>query len=252
MRDAIRRMLGKVPLIALTSNPADAGKPSGAYRAPTNDMINFALDIATKEIARKAKFKVNSFVSVPIPAGISQDQPYGIPLNGIITNTPGFVQDLRRVVWQDNLGGAPMVLTFEPRETFDRNLLPLNQGGFPEYCWVDSYTLYLYGPPQSAGTLYCVAGVAPAGFLADNDTLQNDDVPVLYQDSWLFWSAAYLAATQIADAEMQGLAQVYGPKAVEEINAFLQWASAGKAPETQYSIGQLSYRVGQGCRSIRN
>lgn len=255
MRDEIRRKCGKVPLFDMilqetgVADPAAIGQPSPANPTPYNIEINTALDDATREINRRCHLVANLQMTYPVNAqNLTTNGPAYIRIRDM-TNPLGQVQQIRRIAW--NMGNNINTRLFPTsREDLDAQNYQYDnaQPGVPYWYWMESNQIAIFPAPSQNGTLIIVAGVSFPGFVGDNDIL--DDVPIDYQDAWLYGAVVELARRNQRDEQYAQALQDYTPKFEQSIRELREWKASTMNPEYTNSIKLRSYRTGT-LRPIR-
>jgi len=251
LRDAIRMRLGITPPSMKDPSSADYAQTAGLFPTwaawPSNAEINEALEEATRVINQRCAFRLNTSLTVTVPASPASFRgALSVDLTGITANgrEPGSINEIQRVHFTDSLGTpAPPLLPLS-RTTIDNlrwqidNQVPAP----PQQYWIEGYALNLYPAPNLAGTLQVIAGTAIVGFVTDTDVIEQ--LPSDYHIVWADFAAAELAGRNAQNVEYQGIAQRCNQKAESGILAILTWKNGEINQGEQPSIGVRTYRRG--------
>lgn len=258
-RDEVRRCLGIVPPIDDPASGAQAGEQPTNAPKPTNQEINQALQNAVSDCNRGAEFHQDRF-DIPVPAQVSGTLgPFQINLATLDPNTFGVlvspiarIVSVQRVLWhsgtQANPTSQPVLLAPVYRDNLDRggNTDYFNvPASLPQQWYVDGYSL-LITPAQNVVGVYqltCATGIR--GLMCDQDVL--DQVPIDYQNIFLYGAVFHVCIAETQDVEWKDRAAVYGARFERGIIQFKGWVYGGTGAPSPVLVFK-SYRTGYGTR----
>lgn len=256
LRDEIRRKCGRKPLIDYPPfDPQTAGEPSQAQPEPTNNEINAVLDLVTRQINAKCRFAANVNVVVQVAAVPSTYLGvYYTPIYNIPTGTPGLgnqaITEIRRLVYQDAVTNPTLLQATAMYQMDARQFnVDAEPPGTPRNYWVQGYQLALWPAPALACTVTMVIGTALAGFLTDNDHV--DQLPLTLHDAWLYGALTELGGRNARDQEWAYYQQVNAPVYADYLLQIADWAATDQNPEYSPAFTFNTYRRGAGLRSNR-
>lgn len=256
-RDTIRRKLGIVPPIDISmSNPAGAHPTNSPY--PTNMQINDALTDAIRDINRECGFHVQT-INVPVD-GVSAAiyGPYGMALKDMQPNTgtpsdyspPGFLNEIRRVLWTPDGGQTPVIVEAGYRDNLDRagsfdywQMLPQSS---PLRWYVEGYVVYIMPAQSQSGVYQFTLGTGIADFDCDDGTIPQ--IPIDFQNIFEYWAVVRLSKTQTMDVEAQTRAEMFAPDAARGLERFKEWVYGGTGAPQALVLFRSQYRRNYGTR----
>ena len=245
-RDLIRHFLNKRTSVDENGETVGVvGNPASSHPWPSNTQLNEQMAEAIKHVNRKCSLGHVQDLSVSLAATTANGpQPLSLmTLQAIEGLGVGNLNTVKRVWWDDGtqtrrlwplnrpeFDRAESVHAWGDEEFFRRGTAsaPLSEWqsaspGVPEWFWLEGPNLYLYPGAASAGTLHlmCGTGGAALGFRCDADTIGV--LPDDYHSAVWNLAAAYLAMTQVDDAEMLQVKTDRFALAQDNLNDILDW-----------------------------
>lgn len=225
LRERIRRdRLGIVTPIEMNLSTAAEGDAPTYQPDPSNNVINAAIEEALSEINGDIFFSGSSGM-IPIVVAAQTTGPYyQIDLQTAITSYTGTAQinNVSHAQWTPDDGNATRLIAKSFRELDrDRGDWMNAPVGVPQNYIIDSYNLYIYPAPSSAGTLNLMTGLSMLSPVDDTDTIGQ--LPADYHPTIMDMAAVRCIRTMIGNIEMQARLPILVPQIIEGKRLIRRW-----------------------------
>lgn len=237
-RDYIRRKLQITPPVDYGTGAV--GEQPTYFPDPSNAAINQALDDALSEYVVRVGYQVAPAVAFSIAAQTANGA-YLFAINGLPGQpyAQGF-HEIRRMSWTPT-GGVNQTLRAVDRHFLDSKRMEWQNDvpGQPLRYWIEGGNVYVHPAPSTAGTLTIMAGMGVAGYMTDDDTIEN--LPADYHKGVYATAIRILAEMRPQNVEMQAIAAQQAQNSERWLRD-TQKLEARRAAQSQPTLTFRSYR----------